>query len=144
MSQGADAAGRLERRGAFLRELRERNYSSGYTILKDWLHPQREQAESVAVERFETPPGKQAQVDWGISADSGRTTAHHAGHSQLDGHRCPPGRPVGERVEEGAVLCRLPARSDERRGRCRRRRYPSSPVRWEDFQPAKCGIFNRR
>jgi transposase len=48
-----------------LRELRERNYTGGYTILKDWLHPLREQAESLAVQRFETPPGKQAQADWG-------------------------------------------------------------------------------
>ena len=48
-----------------LRELRERNYSGSYTILTDWLRPQRKQALSVAVRRFETPPGKQAQVDWG-------------------------------------------------------------------------------
>jgi transposase len=48
-----------------LRELRERNYQGGYTILKDWLLPQRESARVVAVRRFETPPGKQAQVDWG-------------------------------------------------------------------------------
>ena len=48
-----------------LRELRERGYSGGYSILKDWLHPLREQAESLAVQRFETEPGKQAQVDWG-------------------------------------------------------------------------------
>ena len=48
-----------------LRELRERNYSGGYTILKDWLRPQRKEALAVAVRRFETPPGKQAQVDWG-------------------------------------------------------------------------------
>jgi len=48
-----------------LRELRERNYTGGYTILKDWLHPQRRQAESLAVQRFETSPGKQAQADWG-------------------------------------------------------------------------------
>ena len=48
-----------------LRELRERNYTGGYTILKDWLKPQRESAQVVAVRRFETPPGKQAQVDWG-------------------------------------------------------------------------------
>lgn len=48
-----------------LRELRERNYSGGYTILKDWLHPQRKQAVSIAVQRFETSAGKQAQVDWG-------------------------------------------------------------------------------
>ena len=48
-----------------LRELRQRNYSGGYTILTDWLRPQRESARVVAVGRFETPPGKQAQVDWG-------------------------------------------------------------------------------
>jgi len=48
-----------------LRELRERNYGGGYTILTDWLRPQRREALSVAVRRFETPPGKQAQVDWG-------------------------------------------------------------------------------
>ena len=48
-----------------LRELRERNYTGGYTILKDWLYPQRSSARAVAVRRFETPPGKQAQVDWG-------------------------------------------------------------------------------
>jgi transposase len=48
-----------------LRELRQRNYRGGYTILTDWLRPQRESARVVAVRRFETPPGKQAQVDWG-------------------------------------------------------------------------------
>ncbi|MGB7729138.1 MAG: IS21 family transposase [Candidatus Acidiferrum sp.] len=48
-----------------LRELRGRNYTGGYTILKNWLHPQRSSARVVAVRRFETPPGKQAQVDWG-------------------------------------------------------------------------------
>jgi transposase len=48
-----------------LREPRQRNYGGGYTILTDWLRPQREAASVVAVRRFETPPGKQAQVDWG-------------------------------------------------------------------------------
>lgn len=48
-----------------LRELRERGYAGGYTLLTDWLRPQRESARTVAVRRFETPPGKQAQVDWG-------------------------------------------------------------------------------
>jgi transposase len=41
-----------------LRELRERGYRGGYTILTDWLRPQRESAHVVAVRRFETPPGK--------------------------------------------------------------------------------------
>ncbi len=57
-----------------LRELRERNYAGGYTILKDWLRPQRSGATRVAVRRFETPPGKQAQVDWG-----------HLGTLEIDG-----------------------------------------------------------
>jgi len=48
-----------------LRELRERNYEDGYTIQKDWLEPQRKATRTMAVRRFETPPGKQAQVDWG-------------------------------------------------------------------------------
>jgi transposase len=47
-----------------LRELRKKDYTGGYTILKDWLHPQREAARVVAVRRFETGPGKQAQVCW--------------------------------------------------------------------------------
>lgn len=57
-----------------LSELRTRGYAGGYTILKDWLQPQRESARTVAVRRFETPPGKQAQVDWG-----------HLGTLEMDG-----------------------------------------------------------
>jgi len=45
-----------------LRELRERGYAGSYTILTDWLRPQRESARVVAVRRFETPIGHQAQV----------------------------------------------------------------------------------
>jgi transposase len=48
-----------------LRELRDRGYGGSYTILTDWLRPQRESARVVAVRRFETPIGHQAQVDWG-------------------------------------------------------------------------------
>jgi len=48
-----------------LRELRQRGYAGGYTILTDWLRPRRESARTVAVRRFETPIGHQAQVDWG-------------------------------------------------------------------------------
>lgn len=59
-----------------LRELRARGYPGGYTILKDWLQPQRESACIVAVRRFETPPGKQAQVDWG-----------HLGTIEMDGEQ---------------------------------------------------------
>lgn len=47
-----------------LRELRERGYSGGYTVIKDYLRPRRREGRIVAVRRFETPPGHQAQVDW--------------------------------------------------------------------------------
>jgi transposase len=57
-----------------MRELRERNYTGGYTILTDWLRPQRQSARVVAARRFETPPGKQGQVDWG-----------HLGSIEIDG-----------------------------------------------------------
>jgi transposase len=57
-----------------LREIRQRGYGGGYTILKDWLLPQRAAASAAAVRRFETPPGKQAQVDWG-----------HLGYLDVDG-----------------------------------------------------------
>jgi transposase len=48
-----------------LREIRERGYAGGYGTVKEFLQPQREAARTVAVRRFETAPGKQAQVDWG-------------------------------------------------------------------------------
>lgn len=47
------------------RELKERGYTGGYTAVKDFVRPRRREAHTVAVRRFETPPGKQAQVDWG-------------------------------------------------------------------------------
>ena len=48
-----------------LRELKERGYTGSYTLLKEYIHPLRQEANSQAVRRFETPPGFQAQVDWG-------------------------------------------------------------------------------
>ncbi len=48
-----------------LRELRELGYDGGYTILTDWLRPQGSPSQVAAVRRYQTPPGKQGQVDWG-------------------------------------------------------------------------------
>jgi transposase len=45
-------------------ELKTRGYGGSYTTVKSYLHPLRQQAKVVAVRRFETPPGRQAQVDW--------------------------------------------------------------------------------
>jgi len=48
-----------------LAELKARGYGGGYTMLKDYLRPLRQEASVVAVRRFETPPGHQGQLDWG-------------------------------------------------------------------------------
>ena len=85
------------------RELRERNYSGGYSTLTEWLRPQRKDALTVAVRRFETPPGKQAQVDWGhlgsLSEAEHRTYVvglhHHAGLQPHDDGRGRDGPEAG-------------------------------------------------
>ena len=63
-----------------LAELKARGYSGGYTILKDYLRPLRREATVVAVRRFETPPGQQAQLDWGtlgrLETEAGTKTLH--------------------------------------------------------------------
>ncbi len=46
-------------------EFRERGYTGGRSILWEFLHPLRGLLEDRATVRFETPPGRQAQVDWG-------------------------------------------------------------------------------
>lgn len=47
-----------------LRELRERGYDGGITILKAFLASQRPAAAAPEIKRFETEPGYQAQIDW--------------------------------------------------------------------------------
>lgn len=59
-----------------LRELRDQGYDGGYTILTDWMRPKRQMGQAVAVRRFETPAGHQAQVDWG-----------HLGTLEMDGRQ---------------------------------------------------------
>jgi len=46
-------------------ELKERGYTGGYGMLKVFVHPLREDLHKKATVRFETPPGQQAQVDFG-------------------------------------------------------------------------------
>lgn len=48
-----------------LRELRERGYSGGVTILREFVRPLKKQLIRRVTERFETMPGRQAQIDWG-------------------------------------------------------------------------------
>ena len=48
-----------------LREIRERGYTGGYTILKDYVAPSRQRWNRAATMRYETEPGEQAQIDFG-------------------------------------------------------------------------------
>ena len=74
MSQGAWNAVVL------FKEIKEEGYTGKITVLRDWLQPLREQAAQIAVRRFETPAGHQAQVDWGeigdIDTEDGRKTLY--------------------------------------------------------------------
>lgn len=47
-----------------LREIRERGYQGGYTVLKAVVRTIRPKPASPFERRFETPPGRQAQVDF--------------------------------------------------------------------------------
>ncbi|AWP25355.1 IS21 family transposase [Paenibacillus sp. Cedars] len=49
-----------------LRLLKDQGYSGGITIIKDYVKPNRPPKQAPAVQRYETPPGRQAQVDWKI------------------------------------------------------------------------------
>lgn len=48
-----------------IREIQELGYEGGLTILKEYMHGIREEFTRDVVDRFETEPGRQAQVDWG-------------------------------------------------------------------------------
>lgn len=47
-----------------LREIRERWYEGGISIVKDWLASVRPAPAAPGIRRFETGPGYQAQIDW--------------------------------------------------------------------------------
>ena len=49
-----------------LERLQAAGYSGGITILKEYVHPYRPAKALPAVRRYETPAGKQAQMDWDI------------------------------------------------------------------------------
>jgi len=48
-----------------LEELKGRGYRGGLTILREFVRPLKQEFTRRVVERFETQPGRQAQVDWG-------------------------------------------------------------------------------
>jgi transposase len=56
----------LEGNAALLyRELQTKGYNGGYTAVREAVQPLRNELIAKASVRFETEPGKQAQVDWG-------------------------------------------------------------------------------
>ena len=50
-----------------LERIQAEGYEGGITILKEYVHPYRPARSTPAVRRYETLPGKQAQMDWGIT-----------------------------------------------------------------------------
>jgi transposase len=58
----------IENCQVLLRELRQRGYGGGYTILKEFVRPLRRRPPVSGTMRFETAPGEQAQVDFGSCA----------------------------------------------------------------------------
>jgi transposase len=48
-----------------LHEIRELGYAGGITILKEYASDVKQDAVKQVIERFETLPGRQAQIDWG-------------------------------------------------------------------------------
>lgn len=50
---------------AIFEELQGRGYRGSYQTIKRFVGPLRQEAEIEATVRFETPPGRQAQADWG-------------------------------------------------------------------------------
>jgi transposase len=59
-----------------LREIQATGYAGGDTILRDYIAPKRALRQSKATVRFETPPGRQMQSDWGeiVSEIAGEET----------------------------------------------------------------------
>jgi transposase len=49
-----------------LEELRRQGYAGGYTVLRQRVKQLRQQCQRLPVERFETGPGAQAQMDWAV------------------------------------------------------------------------------
>ena len=63
------------------RELQERGYGGGVSILRDYVRPKRVLRKSRATVRFETGPGRQMQADWGeiwTRVGGRRTKVHFA------------------------------------------------------------------
>ena len=54
------------------REIRDLGYAGGYTMVKDFLRAVRPSAPASFEVRFETPPGRQAQVDFAQVRENGR------------------------------------------------------------------------
>jgi len=62
-----------------LREIQADGYTGGYTMLRQYIQPKREQRPERATVRFETRPGEQLQSDWGevIVEIAGQMTKVH-------------------------------------------------------------------
>lgn len=60
-------------------KLREQGYAGGVSILRDYIQPKRVLRKGRSTVRFETPPGRQLQADWGqvVTTVAGKRTKVH-------------------------------------------------------------------
>ena len=119
------AAG-VENAGVLLPELRAQGATGSYTILKSYLQPLRLRCTVTATVRFETNPGKQAQVDVGrfpfltaaVSAEVARGVAMVLAWSRAFYLEFPPPGVPAERTwrPSSAATCPASRRSAACRG----------------------------
>jgi transposase len=66
---------------SLFQKLQRNGYTGKISILRDYISKKRKELNNVAVRRFETLPGQQAQVDWmsvGTVKENGRTVKRYA------------------------------------------------------------------
>jgi transposase len=71
-----------------LREIQAKGYRGQITVLRDYIRPKRVLRRGLATVRFETPPGRQMQSDWGeiwTFVAGKRTKVHFSDPSSLGG-----------------------------------------------------------
>ncbi len=92
-----------------LSELRAKGYDGGITILRDFAAKIKKRHVRRLVDRFETEPGRQAQVDWascGTIIHEGRRPAHRGAGVFADdlGRVCGLRAPAGDGGPAGALF----------------------------------------
>ena len=102
-----------------LREIRELGYDGGYTAVTDFLREVRPARQAQFERRFETPPGKQAQVDFAeFTVDQGVSLRVHFPIKISSAMRSLSAEAVWKRAGRGCLLRALLANAARPRKVC--------------------------